>query len=367
MFVSKHHYAAELARAGNTVYFINGPDQENKLRPGEIRIQTSEIEGLFLLEHRLFFPYIIKFKAAALYRKLIKVHINRIVKKVRSNVDLVWSFDLSNTIPLKYFTAGRRIFMPVDEPLHRVAIEAAEGAEAIFSVTEEILHKYTRFAVPKHFINHGVQDVFINRTINENTQSPIRVGLSGNMLRKDIDRAVLITIIKENESVVFDIWGTTNIDNSNLIPASGVHTDSIELIATLKSLKNVNLYGQLPPAELATALKERDAFLICYDINKDQSKGTNYHKIMEYLATGKVVISNNVTTYKNYPGLIEMTESRVHNEELLALFKKVISEIRFYNSYEKQHARIKFAEQATYRNQIKKIGNLLNAMDLKPA
>ena len=28
----------------------------------------------------------------------------------------------------------------------------------------------------------------------------------------------------------------------------------------------------------------RDAFLICYDVDKDQSKGTNYHKTLEFIS-----------------------------------------------------------------------------------
>ena len=40
-----------------------------------------------------------------------------------------------------------------------------------------------------------------------------------------------------------------------------------------------------------------DAFLICYDVEKDQSKGTNYHKVMEYLAYGRPIVSNYVSRY----------------------------------------------------------------------
>jgi hypothetical protein len=68
-----------------------------------------------------------------------------------------------------------------------------------------------------------------------------------------------------------------------------------------------------------------DAFLICYDIEKDQSGGTNYHKIMEYMCTGKVIIGNNITTYKNKPELVQMVNERDNNRELPALFDHVIS------------------------------------------
>src|SRR4051812_43229433 len=87
MYVSKHHYAHELAKAGNTVYFMNGPDQVNKLRPGEVRILASGIDQLFLVEHRFFYPYITKFKANWIHQLLVQVHIGHVLKKIGKNID----------------------------------------------------------------------------------------------------------------------------------------------------------------------------------------------------------------------------------------------------------------------------------------
>jgi hypothetical protein len=53
------------------------------------------------------------------------------------------------------------------------------------------------------------------------------------------------------------------------------------------------------PEALSKELRRMDAFLICYDVEKDQSKGSNYHKVMEYLAYGRPIISNFITRYKN--------------------------------------------------------------------
>ena len=39
------------------------------------------------------------------------------------------------------------------------------------------------------------------------------------------------------------------------------------------------------------------SFLICYDVKKDQSKGTNYHKVSEYLVYGRPIVSNYVSAY----------------------------------------------------------------------
>ena len=53
------------------------------------------------------------------------------------------------------------------------------------------------------------------------------------------------------------------------------------------------------PENLAKDIQQVDAFLICCDVDKDQSKGTNYHKILEFISTGKIIISNNFNVYQD--------------------------------------------------------------------
>src|SRR4051812_41555426 len=103
MFLSKHHFAVELSKLGNTVYFINGPDQKGQLKPGAIQIEETAFPGLFLIKHRLSWPYRIKFHLFGLHQFLMRFHIQRMLHKFGRKADIVWSFDLSNTIPLRSF------------------------------------------------------------------------------------------------------------------------------------------------------------------------------------------------------------------------------------------------------------------------
>jgi hypothetical protein len=360
MFISKHHYALELSKLGNNVYFLNGPDQRRKLKPGEIKIETTDYPNLYVVHHRFFFPYIIRFKAKSIFNNLIVIHVNRIIKKIKKDIDIVWSFDLSNAVPLKAFPEKNiKIFMPVDEPSNEFAIKAAENANVIFSVTNEILEKYKHYKVPKIFLNHGVAEIFINNHLEEKINNPLRVGLSGNFLRPDIDRLVLLKIIELNPSVIFDCWGSVSFSNSNI--AAPENNESVEFSNKLCSLPNVKVHGNVNAVTLSKNLKDVDCFLICYDIQKDQSKGTNYHKILEYLATGKVIISNNVTTYQKHPGLMVMSQSRYNNDELPGLFSEVINHIEAYNAIDKQQMRIEFAREYLYPKQLKKIEQILTA------
>ena len=156
----------------------------------------------------------------------------------------------------------------------------------------------------------------------------------------------MLQIIKENPQIIFDCWGSFNASQSNI--GGSDDDETIFFINALKSFQNVLLHGAVSSAKLAKAINTVDALLICYDVKKDQSKGTNYHKVMEYISTGKVVIANNITTYKSNPELIQMNKSRESNYELPALFKNIISNLNQFNSRELQQKRINYAAQNTY-------------------
>ena len=89
MFISKHHYAVELSKLGNTVYYMNGPDRRKELGKGKIKIEATAFPNLFVIKHNFFFPYIIVFKARALFNWCISVHIKRIVKKIKPQTPLL--------------------------------------------------------------------------------------------------------------------------------------------------------------------------------------------------------------------------------------------------------------------------------------
>jgi glycosyltransferase involved in cell wall biosynthesis len=359
MFVSKHHYALELARRGNKVYYLNPPGNGTDKQKGAITITPFESSpGLFLIDHNLWFPYKLKFHAMPVFHAFMKLHMNRIMKKIAQPIDIVWSFDLGHIYPLPAWKASLKIFHPVDEPLTKASIRSAEGADIIFSVTREILEKYKQFNLPLHFINHGVSKEFlipvdVHRAIGQ----PLQVGFAGNLLRADLDRDIMLQVMRENPEVIFNCWGSYAAAQANM---GGVQTDAFnDFITALRTLPNVKLHGPIPATELAKAIHDMDAFLICYDVEKDQSGGTNYHKIMEFLSTGKVIVSNNVTTYSSRSDLVRMVASRKHNKELPFLFKETIEGIGEYNSPGLQQVRIEFARQNSYSRQLDRIAGLL--------
>ena len=358
MFVSKHHYAVELAKAGNEVYFLNPPSGKSGSR---LSISAHpEISGLFLVSHRLWFPYSLKFHASRVFHLLMKGHIKAILKKIGKPIDMVWSFDLGNTIPFSFFPAASiKVFLPVDEPVTRAAIDSAKGADLLFSVTREILDKYKQFGIPSFFINHGVSDKFLAvDPVGDRSGGPVRVGFSGNLLRPDIDRETLMTIISGHPEIEFECWGAYEMKHANMGGQDNEETRA--LLSFLKERRNVILHGAVASDLLPQAYSRMDAFLICYDIARDQSKGTNYHKLMEFISTGKVVISNNVTTYKDMPNLVVMPASRESNAELPNLFRTVIEQLETFNAPALMQERRTFAQNHRYSRNLEKMDSILS-------
>ena len=276
MFLAKHHYAIELAKYGNDVYFLN-PPQKEQIENG-IEIVNSNVEdSLYLINHSLYFSYKIKFKWVEMFHFLMKFHIQKITKSIGKPIDIVWSFDLGDYYPFKYFSKNAfKLYNPIDEPLNKDGINSAKNCDVIVSITKEILEKYPHINKPKHFIHHGLAAEFAIENKYIKTDNLIKVGLSGNWLRQDLDTICLLQIIQENPEIIFEFWGTYLAKDNNI--GGGSDKESAAFIGKLQQAKNVILHGSIHPKQLAIEFQRMDAFLITYNILKDQSKGTNYHK-----------------------------------------------------------------------------------------
>lgn len=364
MLLSKHHYAIQLAKMGNTVYYLLPPpssEKNNRLKCSFEIKKHPDYEHLYLIQPYLpFYYYYFRFHLSKMYFYLMKKYIDLLLKEL-NGIDIVWSFDMADSFPLSIWNSKIKIFHPVDEPKSMAALASAKGADIIFSVTREILSKYADYKIPKYFINHGVNAHYINTFLADRvTNQPIRVGYSGNLLRGDIDREILLKIILQNSNVIFEFWGPYNIKDSNISGNDDLTTKSF--INDLKKSPNVILHGTVKQDELSVNLNRMDAFLISYDVIKDHCGGTNYHKVIEYISTGKVIISNNITTYQDRRDLIQMVEERTHNDKLPTLFEKVINNLNYYNSTELQTQRIAFAHDNTYQKQIDRIEKYLSLL-----
>lgn len=363
MHVAKHHYARCLAEGGNHVFFLEPPVFG---KPWSLEIKPLDLASIQIVTFSCPIPFFLRFKFRKIYDRLIHFYIKKILKKINLKFDIVWSFESNLYSNLRIFLGKKTIYHPVDELLYNYQIKPGQNVDLVLSVTKEILSKYDHLPIQKHHIHHGLGDDFAKIAQRKmetlafvTCKKPIKVGYIGNLLRPSIDYPILLEIIEKNEDVQFVFWGNYSGISNNL---GGDYSEVKIHIEKLSSMHNVELRGAVPPSELSAQIQEADAFLICYDINKDLSNGTNYHKIMEYLSVGKIIISNNVTTFHDHPDFFAMTTSRKNNEELVSIFAEVKNEINKFNSPDLQLKRIKFALSNTYSNHIKQIISLLEGV-----
>ena len=352
MFISKHHYAVELSKLGYEVFFVN-PPKENKLGGlPRIKIEETEYENLVTVNHTLFFSNYLKFHLPFLHHILIFIQRWLLLKKI-GKPDIILSFDLTNNFSLKGLVC-KKIFFAADEPRAEQNFVSARNADLIVSVSQHILDLYQKYfpETKKLLINHGLSEEFLNIPKDlPKKYNGINIGLSGNFLFNDIDYPVLLQIVEENPDVKFHFYG-------NHSTASNIGTDSskanLDYLEQIKNRSNSVFHGVLCKRELALELNQMDAFLICYDPKKGQSSGSNSHKILEFLSTGKVIFSSHFSYYEG-TDLFVMNTSRVDNSLLIKLFHDGIYSLNEINNSYRQDCRKSFSQENSYDQNLVKI------------
>ncbi len=340
--VSKHNYAIALAK-NNKVYFLNPPS-----RVKGIVASPSGYENVTLLDYDSTFKGLNRLLfILPLFNLLNRYEIRRL-QKFCGPFDIVWSFDPFRFQNLSLFGAHLSIFHCVDFIDTQLDLFCAKTADLVLSVAQPILDKYQSLHRITHFINHGVSPVYLNTKKNSNPAGGrIKCGYVGNLLSFGIDHEILVEIIRQNTEVEFYLIGPTS--SSNL----GEFNLQNEFINQLKSFSHVKLVGQLPPEKVVEIIQSFDLFLICYHIEKIGHVTSNSHKVLEYLSTGKVVVSNRISTYDQLaPPLFEMVKQR---NELPIRFQEVIKNLAGFNRAELQEKRIQYAHANSYENHLREI------------
>jgi hypothetical protein len=352
MFISKHHYAIELLKFGYRVYFINPPTERAIFGLPKIKFQTTNHVGVVVVNHSLIFSRYLKFHIPFLHNVLIYIQRWMLLQKLE-NPDLIISFDLTNNFPLRGLKC-KKIFFAADEPRKKQNFCSANKADLIVSVSQHIIDLYDRLypVTKKMLINHGLSEDFLNIPNDlSHKYNGINVGLSGNFLFNDIDYPILIQIINENPAVFFHFFGNCSIV-SNI--GADSNNENLSYLNKIKNYKNCVFHGVLGKNKLALELNAMDAFLICYKPEKGQSSGSNSHKILEFLSTGKIIFSSNFSFYNN-SDLFVMNRDRADNSTLVNLFNEGIINLEDHNDEQKRIGRIRYAVKNTYHRNLLKI------------
>jgi glycosyltransferase involved in cell wall biosynthesis len=286
----------------------------------------------------------------------------RVLKLHKIVPDIVWCFDFNLFGDLKVFDAETSIFHPVDplsDPRH---IKMAASADLALSVSAKIADQLKPTDRPVHVVNHGLAMPFEKLAHSRLAECAdgaghllppdrrIQVGYAGNLGRRPVNRSVLRQIVEQNPHVDFRFWGPTDAE-----------TDEVaQFISFLRSQPNVTLYGTVGQTELAAAYNQVDLFLLSYAADPRESDRSNSHKILEYLSTGRVVVSSRILAYENTRDLLVMSDSDT-DADLPQKFAETLARLPELNSVRIAQERIAMALDNTYDRQIDRVFALLTA------
>lgn len=352
-FVSKHHYAVELANRGNTVFFINPASSQKRKTIVE---PISAYKNIFTVTYS---PSLRGLNSLPNFLRTVlsRFDAKKIMKACGRKPDIVWSFSPYRFQNLKVFGAPTSIYHPVDihqaKNLEQVCLK---NADIVFVISDAIMKTFGPQPQPMYQINHGLSKHFLEKKqhpeidFHPNPNST-NVGFVGNLNKWDMDRDTIKQVLLENPNVQFYFIGSYK--KSNL---ASVENESTAYWEDLAKKDNIHLLGPKPSIEVSSYLEKMDLFILCSQTKDDPVRVSNSHKLLEYLSTGKVVVSHYVDQYKEENDLLEMVED---NNDYPHLFKKVVDNLEYYNNDERQQLRKDFAAKNTYEAHIQTIEQLL--------
>lgn len=354
LHISKHHYAEELARENDVVFLeppgpAGMPQVETRPHPTLARLQIASWSP--------FAPKLLRFHAYPVYRGLMASNAAWLSRRLGAP-DVVWCFDFNVFPDLAAFGATVTIFHPVDPLASPRQIAIAETADILISVSERILANFSAMHERSRalLVNHGLSGPFAElarRPAPAREPGPIRCGCFGNLDRAIVNYDLLAATAQANPDVRFHFWGPYRFDGS--------------FASKMLILPNVVAHGALDKSLLAREAAAMDLFILAYADHPTESDRSNAHKLLEYMSTGKAIVSTRMDCYTDHPDLLRMSR-QPGDADFPALFSDTVTAIEAANAPGLVAKRKDFCRQFTYAANIARIDAVLARLsDRNPA
>jgi len=343
-FLSKHHYALLLAELGNRVWFLNAPHNPRFELPNHIVDQTSG--RLHLLDDST--PKGMRFLPKFLQKRLMRTSYKNMERAAGVKFNVVWSFDNSRLYYFDCFEAYS-IHHVVDLHMDYHLRKASSSSDLCLGVTTEIVARLKRFNDNAHLIRHGWRQSKELSNILTIKTDRLRAVYLGNLMMHAFDAQLMFQLATENPECDFILIGS-EVENHL---TRNIDAERLSILAELKNLLNVQFMGERSYEEAFSIINSCDIMLMMY-FNFDRPFD-NSSKLMSYLATGKVVVSNTVQEYID-TDLLCTAKSK---KDFKILFKMVTANLDEWNSHEKSEQRKRYVETYSYLNLISEIDRLI--------
>ncbi len=345
--VSKHHYAITLASQNNQVYFLNPPDENIS----DIEIKQTKYKNLSTITDKRVAKGL-RFYPKFLREIIIKRWLEKVEKIIKDKFDIIWLFENSRFYDMGFAGDRLKIYHQVDLNQNFHVAEASLSADICFGTTDYIIKEIVKYNKKAYKIHHGVALSDTTKKLSKEQKERFRdkeinVTYIGNLGMKYIDVELLANVVNSFPDIQFQFVGG--------------YRDSDPLYKLCKSVTNIVWWGKVESELIPSILSLSNVVLVSYQ-TKHSIDQASPHKIMEYLASGKVVVSTYTDEYKDKRELLEMVDN---SKDYLYRFESVINNLDFYNSKENQKVRVAFAQNHSYPHQLKKIMNLIDENNLR--
>jgi hypothetical protein len=236
--------------------------------------------------------------------------------------------------------------------VHRTKYEmkCADNADLTILVSNFFLEKFSSYK-NQLVTGHGSRLLDgVKKTISVPGSSRHKVGLIGNFFSTNIDYDQVIEIAKSTVTSA-DLILIGPKEPNNL---GGSSTSVIQdKISTLNKFDHVFFIGAVPADDLNSDISLMDIHLILY---KNFTGNINPHKLIQYLASGKVVMTSPIFDSKMYP---ENSIFQLEDNNAGTALINLIKNLSFWNSDQLKNIRIAYAKTNSYNNKILEINKLL--------
>lgn len=343
LFVSKHHYAMELAKRGHEVLFLGPPEDIVG-----IFLETVRMDGVLItVVHAARVAPGLRFLPSFFRRWLEARWLKHLEQLVGKKIDVIWNFENSRFFDMTFAGNRLKIYHQVDLNQNFNVDTAAGSASLSVAVSGPIEQRLKRCAGTLIRITHGcppsavegLAPVGVDEAFSTHSVNAVMIG---NLELKYLDAELLERLVTGHPEVKFHFVG-------NYSEGEGLH-------GTLGRVSNTIFWGRYPSTTLPSFLVRADILLVAYRAGEQLEQLANPHKIMEYLAAGKCVLATRTLDYEELPGLIEMGQDRA---EYFARFSEIAADPSAWNTPDSISRRQAFAADNTYARQLDRIAEAL--------
>lgn len=342
--VSKHHYAMTLARLGHIVFFLDPPVdslQDFAQAPVDGYPNLTVVRGPKVAAGLSFYPPLLRRWREARW-------LERFESTAGCQIDAIWLFENSRFFDLRFAGDRLKIYHQADLNQDFQPEIAAATADICFCTTDFIRERLLPYNRRTFKIHHGLATHISQTDLSDQQKAWFdwtgrHAVYIGNLDMAYLDAELLSEAARRFSSVRFHFVGG--------------YSEHGGLRTLTQDLPNVIWWGKVGSELIPAILQRVDVQLVTYKAAEYRAQLASPHKFMEYLASGKVIVSTYTDEYKDKRHLVELVDDSAH---YLAAFGRVIQGLDEYNSPARIAERKAFAHEHTYENQVYRIFDLIH-------